>query len=211
MPTPQLNMTVQLNENELRATDPPGSREGFEDQAHPPRQCLQATSLNNEISRSRGDWGPSPGYSQRDPPCGSSTQVALAAAATGKRQLTSDTCTHSTQRARVGEATGLPGTSTRGSVTPPQSQAPDNRMGYQEEVRRQVNGTAAGSTAPERRADRQTTSEGAHARHHRPLRGCPQNEEHAPAFFTQKRDKQQINNPRMSRNTRANLKLMQST
>ncbi|KAJ7292705.1 hypothetical protein C8J57DRAFT_1457113 [Mycena rebaudengoi] len=67
------------------ATDPPGSREGLGEQAHPPRQCPQATRYNYESSGSRGDRGPSPGYSQRDPPRGSST-VALAAAETGEER-----------------------------------------------------------------------------------------------------------------------------
>jgi exonuclease III len=80
-------------------------------------------------------------------------------------------------------------------------------MGNQEEVRRQANGTAADSTAPAGGTNTQSAGEGARARHRRPPRGCPQNEEHAPAFFTRKRDKQQINNPRISRNTRANIKI----
>jgi hypothetical protein len=78
-------MNTQLNETSFSATDPPGTREGLEEQAHPPRQCLQATRQNYESSGSRGDRGPSPGYSQRDPPRGSST-VALAAAVTGDEQ-----------------------------------------------------------------------------------------------------------------------------
>jgi hypothetical protein len=178
-------MNTQQYNSEVSATDPPGTREGLEDTVHPPRQCLQAAKLNSETSRSRGDRGPSPGYSQRDPPCGSSTQVALAAAATGERQqLTSDMRTRNTQRVRVVETTELLGMSTRGTDTPSPSQASDNRTGNQEEVRRRANGTAADSTALARGTNTQSTGEGAHTRHHRPLRGCPQNEEHAPAFFT---------------------------
>ncbi|KAJ7850761.1 hypothetical protein B0H13DRAFT_2360541 [Mycena leptocephala] len=48
--------------------DPLAMPEGFGDPVHPPRQCLLATSQNSEISMSRGDRGPSPGYVQRDPP-----------------------------------------------------------------------------------------------------------------------------------------------
>jgi exonuclease III len=44
-------------------------------------------------------------------------------------------------------------------------------------------------------------------RQRRPPKGCPQNEEHAPAFFNRKRAKQQINNPHISRNTRASINL----
>jgi hypothetical protein len=44
-------------------------------------------------------------------------------------------------------------------------------------------------------------------RQRRPLRGCPQEEDHTPAFFNQKWEKQQLNNPRISRNTRAEVNL----
>jgi hypothetical protein len=39
------------------------------------------------------------------------------------------------------------------------------------------------------------------------LTGCPRDEDHAPTFFSWKCAKQQINNPRISRNTRASINL----
>ncbi|KAJ7081747.1 Endonuclease/exonuclease/phosphatase [Mycena epipterygia] len=45
------------------------------------------------------------------------------------------------------------------------------------------------------------------SRRRRPPRGCPQDEDHAPAFFNRKRDKQQVGNPPIARNTRAAINL----
>src|ERR1700761_2323656 len=93
--TNTFNMTVQPLSTRFRATDPPGTREGSGETAHPPRQCPQATRTNSEISGSRGDRGPSPDYNQRDPPCASSI-VALAGSVTGEERR--PTSLHEQQR-----------------------------------------------------------------------------------------------------------------
>ncbi|KAJ6468894.1 Endonuclease/exonuclease/phosphatase, partial [Mycena sanguinolenta] len=60
---------------------------------------------------------------------------------------------------------------------------------------------AQGATTSQRR------EETVRHRHQRPPRGCPQDEEHAPAFFVHKRNAQQLNNPQIKKNTRASLRL----
>ncbi|KAJ6505421.1 Endonuclease/exonuclease/phosphatase [Mycena sanguinolenta] len=200
-------MTTQYTELEFRTTDPPGSWEGSEDSVHPPRQCPQATRQNSEISGSRGDQGPSPGYPQRGPPCGSST-VALAAAATDERQPHQyNMRAHTARRARVDEVSDDSDSETEGLAMPSHSRNPARQRGNPRATRDEASGTATDPPSPRGDATNQRQQRASQSRNQRPPRGCPQNEEHAPAFFARKRNMQQLNNPRIKKNTNAALKL----
>ncbi|KAF7351516.1 Reverse transcriptase domain-containing protein [Mycena sanguinolenta] len=186
--------------------DPPGTREGVRDTVRPPRQCPQATRNNSETSGSRGDRGPSPGYPQRGPPCSGST-VALAAVETGKEQQhrhNTRACT--ARRARVDEVTDDSDTSTEGLAMPSRSQDTSHQRGNPRVTGSRAGGNVSG-LAPGQGQAVNPRQGGAADRQQRPPRGCPQDEEHAPAFFIRKRNAQQINNPRIKKNTRASLKL----
>ncbi|KAJ7805872.1 hypothetical protein B0H14DRAFT_2382342 [Mycena olivaceomarginata] len=115
--------------------------------------------------------------------------------------------TRSTRRAHANVTTDAPGTEARGTVTPSPSRDPNHAPGNRRAARRNARGTATGPTAPATGANTDHHNEAARPRNRRPPRGCPQDEEHAPVFFTRKRENQQIGNPKISRNTRASLKL----
>ncbi|KAJ7840807.1 hypothetical protein B0H14DRAFT_3695225 [Mycena olivaceomarginata] len=144
---------------------PPGTREGFGDQAQPPQ--------------------------------------------TGKEQRhTHNTRTCNTQRAHVDVTSSASGPLAEGTGMPSPSLDPAHRTGNRRLGRRNARGTTTGPAAPQDGAntdnpDRETRRP---RNRHRPNE-CPQNEEHAPTFFARKREQQQVGNPRISRNTRASIKL----
>jgi hypothetical protein len=180
-------MQVQPQEARISAMDPPGTREGLGEQVHPPRQCPPATRHNNEFSGSRGNWGPSPGYSQRDPPC-SSSNVALAVAVTGEEQQHHNTCVRMRRNVN-NDATNNPGTPSGGSDLPSRPRESTSTRGNPRAARARMDRTVSGPNTSHTGVP--TPQGGASdSRRHRSPRGCPQDEDHAPAFFNRKRERQ---------------------
>ncbi|KAJ7691551.1 hypothetical protein B0H17DRAFT_1133635 [Mycena rosella] len=77
-------MPIHNTNIQIGTKGPPGSWESFGDVVHPSCQCLPATSSESEISRSRGDPGPSSDSPTHGPFCSGS--AALAATAIGEGQ-----------------------------------------------------------------------------------------------------------------------------
>ncbi|KAJ6512587.1 Endonuclease/exonuclease/phosphatase, partial [Mycena sanguinolenta] len=85
-----------------------------------------------------------------------------------------------------------------------------NTGGRRGNLRANRSGTSVNVTDPSSSQDGANTlrqQEAPRTRNQRPPRGCPRDEEHAPAFFERKRNTQQSNNPRIKKNTKASLRL----